>query len=180
MSDNPYIKNINLLRGDIAEQDVGAVVSLITQNMEFRGSINQRLQDAAGEDLKAFLDKHVFQPKAADVYAVPGFNLPAKNIIFAIRPEWKDDWDRKEKDLIECCRKALVLAKCMQLQSIAYPPLASGVHGYGKERAARLVIQGILDRLDGAFDEVRIVVPDDETYQIYYDRLLSLGWPGQD
>lgn len=111
-----------------------------------------------------------------DVYALPGFGLPARHIIYAVRPNWRDDWDREEKDLILCCRKAIVLAKCMLLSRIAFPPLAAGKEGFPPDRAARYLIAGILDRLDDRLKEIRIVVPNADLYRVYLERLVALGW----
>lgn len=172
---NPYINQIRLIEGDIAAQDVDAIVSLIPQDLEFSGRINARLMQASQANLDAFILDNIYQPMVGDVYAVPGFALQARHIIFAVRPVW-EDWNREDKDLILCCRKAMVLAKCMLLNRIAFPPLASGKEGYPPERAARLMISGILDRLDDRIKEIRIVVPDADLYKIYLDRLVALGW----
>lgn len=173
---NPFINQIRLIEGDIATQDVDAIVSLIPQNLEFSGRINTHLMQASQANLDNFILDNIFQPMVGDVYAIPGFALPARHIIVAVRPSWRDDWDREGKDLILCCRKAMVLAKCMLLNRIAFPPLAAGKDGFPLERAARYMIAGILDRLDERMKEVRIVVPDADLYKIYLDRLVSLGW----
>ncbi|MCD8525706.1 MAG: macro domain-containing protein [Alphaproteobacteria bacterium] len=178
MTIHPYINHIRLVQGDIASQDVEAIVSLIPQDLEFSGRINERLMQASQANLDNFILENIYQPMVGDVYAVPGFALQARHIIFAVRPRWRDDWDREGKDLILCCRKAMVLAKCMLLGRIAFPPLASGKEGFPPERAARYLIAGILDRLDDRLKEIRIVVPDDALYKVYLDRLVSLRLEG--
>ncbi len=176
---NPYIDRIRLIQGDITQQKADAVISLIPQDLEFSGKINNALQKASGVNLDEFILENVYKPTPYDVYAVPGFNLPCKNIIFAVRPNWREDYERNDKDLVLCIRKALVLAKCMLLTSIAIPPLSSSAkRGYGKSRAARLLIQGILDRLDEKISTVTIVCPDAETFAAYRERLLLKGWHG--
>lgn len=173
---HPFINTIRLVEGDIAAQDVDALVSLIPQNLEYGGRINTRLMQASQANLDGFILDNIYQPLVGDVYAVPGFALPARHVIFAVHPNWKDDWDREGKDLILCCRKAMVLAKCMLLSRLAFPPLAAGKEGFPPERAAKYMIAGILDRLDERIREVRIVVPDAALYKIYLDRLVALGW----
>jgi O-acetyl-ADP-ribose deacetylase (regulator of RNase III) len=79
---------------------------------------------------------------------------------------------------LHACRKALETAREMSLKSLSIPPLASGKHGYPKPRAARLIVQGIDDRLDGSLDEVRIVCRAAETLRIFRDRLYEHGWAG--
>lgn len=175
---NPYMDRIKLVMGDICEQEVGAVITLIPQSLEYTGAINKAIFKNAGEEMDEFVLDNMYKPKAGDVYAVPGFNLPCKNIIFAVRPNWKSDFEREDKHLTACIRKSIVLAKCMLLGSIALPPLASGKHGFGKGRAARLMIQAIIDRLDERVDEVRVVCNDQETFDIYKKRLKEKGWRG--
>lgn len=175
---NRYIDKIELVLGDICDQDVGAILTIIPTTLEYKGRINQAIVKRAGEDLDAFILENMYQPKAGDVYAVPGFNLPCRNIICAVRPNWKSDFDREDKHLVTCIRKSIVLAKCMLLGSIAIPPLASSRSGFGKKRAARLLIQSIIDRLDERIDLVRIVCSDQETLNVYKERLIAKGWRG--
>ena len=175
---NAYINRIKLVLGDISKHEADAIVSLLPQNLELKGNINKSLMNAAGDDLDAFILENIYKPKAGDVYAVPAFNLPCKNIIFSVRPNWRSDFDREDKHLVMCVRKAIVLAKCMLLSTIAFPPLASGKSGYGKGRAARILIQSIIDRLDERVGEVHIVCPDKKTYDVYKERLIAKGWRG--
>ena len=175
---NPYLHKIRLVRGDITGQEVDAIVSLLPPSLDFTGSINKALLNKAGQQLDEFVLENMYQPKAGDIYAVPAFDLPCRNIIFSVRPPWRSDFEREDKHLVICVRKAMVLAKCMLLPKIAFPPLASGKKGFPKQRAARLLIQGIIDRLDEQSGEIRIVCPDDETGRIYKERLTAAGWRG--
>lgn len=175
---NVYLDKIRLIRGDIAEVEADAIFSLLPHSLEYSGSINQGLFNSAGPQMDEFVLEHIYQPRIGDVYAVPGFNLLAKNIIFSFRPPWRNDFDREDKHLVSCVRKAMVLAKCMLLRKVAIPPLAAGKHGYGPRRSARLVLQGVMDRIDNQFEEVIIVCIDDVTYNAYRERLVAMGWNG--
>jgi O-acetyl-ADP-ribose deacetylase (regulator of RNase III) len=168
---NPYLNRIKIVLGDISDQEVDCIAGLLPPNLAIDGAINSSILARAGNDLDEFILEHIYQPKPGDVYAVPGFNLPCRNILFAIRPKWKSDFEREDKHLVMSVRKIMVLAKCMLQTRIAFPPLASGKNGFAKQRAARLLIQGIADRLDEPISEVRIVCPDAETLGIYTERL---------
>lgn len=173
---NPCLQKIRLVRGNLAEQEVDALVSLIPYTLEHTGAINEALFEAAGPALDDFILEHIVKPKVGDVYAVPGFNLSARHVIYTFRPLWKDDFDREDKHVLAAVRKAMVLSKCMVLGRIAFPPLGAGKKEYGPARSARIVVQGILDRIDESFQEVRIVCDDDETYAAYRERLIKIGW----
>ncbi len=166
------------MQGDIAEQYLGGVVSLIPQNLEYRGEVNSALLKAAGEKLDKFILENVSKPRLGDVYAVPGFDLPCEHILFGITPNWRTEFDREDRHLLVVLRKAIELAADMNLRTLALPPLASGKNGFPKQRAARLILQALEDRLNNDFDEIRIVCQAAQTLEVFRDRLESIGWSG--
>jgi len=170
---NPYLKRLQVVRGSIIEQNVDAIVTLIPQTLEYRGAINQLIQKAAGEKIDVFIQENVVHPRAGDVYAVPGFDLPCKHIFFCVVPVWRDEWDRHNSQLLNASRKAMELASRMSLKTIAFPPIGSGSHGFPKARAVRLIVQGITDRLDKKFEQVQIVCQKAETQQLFEERLRA-------
>ena len=168
---NPYLDRIHVLHGDVTDQDVDAVISVIRQDLEYRGSINAALLEKAGEQLDEFILEHVYKPQVGDAYAVPGFDLPCTNLIFAIMPVWKDDFAKQERDLLNAVRKAIELATSMNLQTLAIPPIVSGTSGFPKARAARLIVQGIEERLTKGIREVRITCSEKDLCRIFKERL---------
>ncbi len=172
---NPYLSRIKPVVGDITRQDADAIVSFLPQDLEYRGAINAAILAAAGQKMDDFVLEHIYRPRPGDVYAVPGFELPCKHILFGIMPVWRSDTDREDKHLLIACRRAMEMARVMSLSTIAFPPLASGRHGYPKARAARLMLQGIFERMDELIAEVRIVCPDEETLRIFSERLGAYG-----
>lgn len=175
---NPFLDRIKLIQGDITNQDVDAIVSLLPQTLDYRGEINTSILAACGQQLDEFILEHVTEPVYGDIYAVPGFNLRCKHIFFCIIPPKRTDFDRDDRFLLGSARKAMELARDMGLKTIAFPPMGSGKNSFPKPRAARLILQGIIDRLDNNFDDVRLVSLKGETRQIFHERLLQIGWQG--
>ncbi|GJL85227.1 MAG: hypothetical protein DHS20C02_10020 [Micavibrio sp.] len=175
---NPLSGRIKLVQGNIAQQDVDAIISLIPQNLEYRGQVNNELLKDAGEQLDEFILENIYKPRVGDVYAVPGFGLPCEHVLFGITPDWRNDFDREDGHLLKVLRKTLELARGMGLTRIALPPLASGKNGFPKQRAARLIVQAIENRLDEDFDEIRIVCVADRTLRVFEERLQAVGWTG--
>lgn len=171
---NPYLDRIKVLQGNLAEQTVDAVVTLIPHTLEYRGALNAEILKKAGVRLDKFVLEHVVQPKSGDIYAVPGFDLPCRHIFFCVVPVWKDDFDRHEKHLLNATRKAIELAQDMGLKTMAFPPLGSGHRGFPKQRAVRLIVQGLEDRLDDRLEEVRITCLGDQTVCLFEERLKGL------
>ncbi len=155
-------------------QSVGAIVTLIPRTLEYRGSLNQAILNAAGEELDQFVLDHIIQPRIGDIYPVPAFRLPCQHIFFCVVPVWRDrdDFERYDRDLVNACRKAMDLARALSLKTLAFPPLGMGRHGFPKPRGVRLMLEGILSRLNSDIEEVRIVCKSKKTVHLFQDRLV--------
>lgn len=171
---NPFLDKVKIVQGDIAQQDVDAIAIVIPQNMEFRGSLNGSVQAACGRNLDEFILENIYKPRAGDVYAIPAFGLPARHILVGVLPYFRTDFDRTEGHLSGISRKIMELARCMLLRRVAVPPLAMGKNGYPKAKGARLILQGVTDRLEENFEDVRIVCSDAETVEIFKRKMLAL------
>lgn len=174
----PFLDRIRILQGDIVDQEVDAIVILIPQTLEYRGSINESVQLASGENIDEFILDNIYKPKSGEVYALPANGLRAKHILVGVMPHYRTDFDMNPSDLSNVIRRVMELARCMLLTSIAFPPLASGRHGFPKAKSARLVCQGITDRLEESFEDIRIICSDEKMLEAYDGKLRVLGWEG--
>ncbi len=171
-SNHHLMDRIKLVKGDlVAQTGVDALVSTIRTDMLMEGSLNQALLKQAGARLDEFLLEHIYKPRAGDVFAVPGFSLVAKHVIYVVMPMVDPGIDHEDRDLLRCYRHALELARRMKLTSIAFPVLGTGRDKYPVNRAVRLAVQGIMDRMCDGFAEIRIVCNRDETYRAFAERL---------
>ena len=171
-SNAKLMQRIRVVPGDITKQDdVDAIVSAIKTNMDVSGSLNQSLIKAAGHNFDNFILENIYKPKAGDVYAVPGFNLPVEHVLFVVTPPLKDTFERDDVYLLRSYRQPLKMAANMKLKKIAFPALGTGKDGYPPERAARLAIRGIMDRMSDDFAEVRIVCDQEKTFGAFSERL---------
>ncbi len=177
---NPFLDRIRIFQGDITAQDVDAIVVLIPQTLEYRGSINESVQNASGTSVDEFILDNIYRPKVGEVYALPAFGLPAKHILVGVMPKYRTDFDMNPSDLSNVIRRVMELARCMLLTSVAFPPLASGKKGFPKAKSARLVCQGITDRLEESFEDIRIVCKDEKMLDIFDGKLRVLGWEGEE
>ena len=174
----PFIDRIHLIHGDITMQDSDAIAMVIPQDLDFSGSINNSIREAAGYDIDEFILEHIYKPKVGEVYALPAGNLKVKHILVAIMPYYRTEFDQNDSHLSGAVRRIMELARCMLLSSISFPPLFSGGNGFPKPRAARLVCQGINDRMQETFEDVRIVCLEDQSIEIFDRKLRVLGWNG--
>lgn len=174
----PFLERVHLVQGNIADQSVDAICMVMPQNLDFKGEINEAIRARCGHDLDSFILDNIYKPRAGEVYALPAFNLPSKHILLGIMPRYRTEFDMKDSDLAQVTRKMMELARCMLLKSIAFPPMGSGKNGFAKPKAARLIVQGITDRMEDTIEEVRIVCDKPEMADILESKLHVLGWKG--
>lgn len=178
----PFLDRIHLvLEKDAAiagDSGLDAIVSLISKDLDFSNVYLQRLSAAARVDLDEFILEHVYRPKTGDVYALPGFELPYRNILLGIMPRYKADFERQDYHLSGVCRKLMELSRSMFLRRVTFPFLGPAF-GFPKPRSARLMLAGISDRMTIEFDAVNIVCPDQEIYDLFAVRLEMMGLPQQ-
>ncbi len=175
---NLFLDRISLIQGDITEQQVDAIAILISQRMDFSGSLNQSVMRACGHDLDGFILDNIYKPKIGEVYALPAFDLPARHILLGVMPHYRTEFDMNDSDLSGVVRKIMELARCMLLTKIAIPALGSGKKSFPKAKAARLVTKGIVDRMEESFEDVRIVCNDKQKLEIFSQKLKTIGWNG--
>ena len=178
-SNRDLINKIRLIEGDLTQQgDVDAIVASMSTGLKIDGSLNQALIRAAGQQFDDFIVENIYKPRPGDVVEVPSFNLPAPRVFFAITPEWRDSLDFEDRDLIRCYRWAMQLAERMKLKRLAFPALGTGHKKYPLRRAARLGVQGIMDRMSPGFEEIRIVCNRREQYDAFTEWLRYYGHHG--
>lgn len=167
---NLYMNRVRLVLGDITKQDTDAILTVIPQTLDYRGSLNESIMDASGQALDRFILDNVIKPRPSDIYAFPGFDMPCKHLFVYIVPNWRTEFDRREKFLSYAARRAVELCREMDLTSISIPMIGAGQGCFPKARAARFIAQGVTDRLHEGIKEVRIVCQDEDTLALFKDR----------
>lgn len=169
-----FIDRINLVQGSIVEQGVDVLAMVMPRNLDFCGGINEAIARGAGYDVDGFILDNIYRPDIAKVYALPGGELAAENILLGIIPYYRSDIDIQERDLLNAVRSIMEIAGSLSFRSIAFPPLASGRKLFPKRKAARLIIKGIIERMHEGMEEVRLVCLDQDSYAIFEERLSSI------
>ena len=85
-----------------------------------------------------------------------GGGLPAKHVIHTVGPIFGRHDGREPELLAACYRNSVGLALEHGLSSIAFPAISTGVYGYPKQEAAK-VVASTLDKLDPGKIKIRLV-----------------------
>lgn len=164
-------RRIRISVGDALETSGDALVTVIPETLRIHRPFNQRLIARAGEALDEFIVEHIYRPHPGDAFAVPGFGLKTPHVLFTVVPDWKSDFEKEDRHLLNCYRSALDMAARMGLKRLVFPDFLAGEGEFPDGRAIRLAVQGIMDRLRDPVEDVLIVCGRQDVVDAYQDRL---------
>ncbi|WP_433664132.1 O-acetyl-ADP-ribose deacetylase [Nocardia sp. CA-128927] len=150
-----------LVRGDITEQDVDAVVNAANSSLLGGGGVDGAIHRKGGpailaacRDLRAsHYGKGLATGKAV---ATTAGNLPARWVIHTVGPVWSAQDDRSEL-LASCYRESLRVADELGARTVAFPAISTGIFGWPIDDGARIAIETVR-ATDTTVQEVRFVL----------------------
>ncbi|OEU96606.1 O-acetyl-ADP-ribose deacetylase [Streptomyces oceani] len=164
---------ITLVRGDITEQPVDAVVNAANSTLLGGGGVDGAIHRKGGPEILA--ECRALRagrlggglPTGSAVATSAG-RLPARWVIHTVGPVWSTKEDRSA--LLESCyRESLQVARDVGARTVAFPAISTGVYRWPKADGARRAVTTVRAKVAaaGAFDEVRFVVFDQDTHDAY-------------
>lgn len=141
---------IQFVQGDITTEEVDAIVNAANEHLQHGGGVAWAISKRGGPTIQKESDEWV-QTKGTVEHAHPawtsGGQLPARYVIHAVGPVWgRGDEDTK---LSEAVTGSLRVADELDLKTVAFPAISTGIFGFPKERAAKV----ILETIESYFDE---------------------------
>ncbi len=134
------------LQGDITTLKVDAIVNAANSSLLGGGGVDGAIHRVAGKELLAAC-RHLQGCNTGDAKATPGFNLPARYVIHTVGPVWRGGQQQEPELLASCYRRSLHVAQTLQVESIAFPCISTGVYGYPLELAAEIAVTTVAQHL---------------------------------
>ncbi|HNI45859.1 MAG: O-acetyl-ADP-ribose deacetylase [Chitinophagales bacterium] len=161
---------INILKGDITEIMVDAIVNAANTSLLGGGGVDGAIHRKGGgkilEECRAIRNKQGGCQTGEAVYTSGG-NLPAKYVIHTVGPVWNGG-DNGEHDLLKnCYTNTLKIAEQLGVKTIAYPNISTGIYKFPKELAAQIAIRAVEEFQTEIIESVFFVCYDDENHKIY-------------
>ena len=166
---------IHLIKGDITQMKVDAIVNAANNSLMGGGGVDGAIHRAGGpqilQECKEYVRNYGELP-TGEAMITSGGNLPAQYVIHTVGPVWRGG-NSREKELLEnAYYNSLNLAAEYGLKSIAFPNISTGVYGFPKDLAAEIALASVKDFLENHPDmDVYFVCFDDENYEIYKELL---------
>ena len=156
---------IQVFQGDITRVAVDAIVNAANSSLLGGGGVDGAIHRAAGPGLLAEC-RLLGGCKTGEAKATKGHNLPSRYVIHTVGPVWQGGGNGEELLLASCYRNSLEVASQLNLRSIAFPAISTGIYGFPKQNAARIAVQEVQAHARD-IESVVFVCFDSETAEIY-------------
>lgn len=168
MKDPTIRQHIEIIQGDITQQQVDAIVNAANRSLLGGGGVDGAIHRAAGPELLAETRTLGGCP-TGEARITKGYRLPAKYVIHTVGPVWRGGGHNEDTLLANCYRNSLKLAVENGIHTIAFPAISTGVYRFPLERATRIALNEVKRFLkqDDSIEKVIFVCFDRHTYDTY-------------
>lgn len=161
---------ITVVRGDITDQDVDAVVNAANSSLMGGGGVDGAIHRKGGpaileECKRVRAERYPDGLPTGEAVGTTGGDLPARWVIHTVGPVYAKGEDRSVL-LASCHVASLRVADELGARTVAFPAISTGVYGYPLEEAAPVAV-GAVRGTDTAVREVRFVLFDEAAYRAF-------------
>ena len=159
---------LRVVQGDLTTQPVAAIVNAANEQLQHGGGVAAAIVTAGGEVIQSESDEWVAEhgPVGPGRVAITSAGrLPARYVIHVVGPRYREGQDNEAllRQAVVAVLDAAALSGC---PTVALPAISSGVFGYPRADACRVIVSASrewLERRPGLISEVRLVGFDQET-----------------
>jgi O-acetyl-ADP-ribose deacetylase (regulator of RNase III) len=167
---------LELVEGDITQQDTEALVNAANEHLRVGGGVDGAINRAGGPKIQEEARKIGHCPTGQAVVTTGG-NLKAKYVIHTVGPIYRDGQHGEPELLASAYRESLKAASAKGIKSLAFPSLSTGVYGYPVPDAARVALATVKDYLaeHPEIELVRFVLFGHPTYTAFAEALQEIS-----
>ncbi len=174
--------SLRLIRGDITDQQVDAIVNAANSGLMGGGGVDGAIHRRGGPAIleaceQIRRDQYPKGLPTGQAVVTTGGALPARHVIHTVGPIWRGG-DRGEPALLaDAYRHSMQQAHQHGFRTVAFPSISTGIYGFPIQRAAPLALGTVADTVrhhPEAFDEIRFLLFSDEDYGVYEHALHRL------
>jgi len=161
--------DIILKKGDITAEPVDAVVNAANEYLQHGGGVALAIVRKGGRAIQQESNRQKLPLKVSDAVFTTAGNLPAKYVIHTVGPRQGEG--NEYKKIYDAVTNCLLLADKLNLKSIAFPAISSGVFGVPKDISAKAIISAAVDYTDAyqttGIRQITLVLFSDRDYNVF-------------
>lgn len=154
-----------IVRNDITKMQVDAIVNAASRLPRINAGVDAAIHKKAGPEL-LLARKEIGYIEPGSAAITPAFDLDAQFVLHAATPTWIDGLHGEAVALRNTYDKCLTLALENHCESIAFPLLASGNHGFPKSKALQVALAAFSEFLMEHEMQIYMVVFTKESVQL--------------
>jgi O-acetyl-ADP-ribose deacetylase (regulator of RNase III) len=164
---------VELVCGDITEQDTTAIVNAANARLILGGGVAGAIRTKGGPEIQKECDR-IGGTFVGGAVKTTGGNLKAKYVIHAVGPKMGEG--NEDEKLKNATLNSLKLADSENIKSIAFPAISTGIFGYPVERCSEIMLSNTLDylRKQTSLEKVVFCLFTDATYKVFEKHLKEL------
>ena len=170
---------LQLVTGDIADQDTDAVVTAAHWRLNKGTGTDGTIHTKGGPRIYEEC-RRIGGCPIGDAVITTGGDLRARHVIHAVGPVWRGGDEYEPELLASAYRRSLEVAVQQGLRSISFPSISTGAFVYPLRLAAPIALRTIiefLEREQHSLDEVRMVLysrENDRAYPIFAEAIQGI------
>jgi len=165
---------LELVEGDITQQDTEAIVNAANEQLRVGGGVDGAINRAGGPKIQEEA-RRIGRCPTGQAVITTGGNLKARYVIHTVGPIYHGGQQGEPELLASAYRESLKLASARGIKSLAFPSLSTGVYGYPVPDAARVALGTVKDYLaqHPEIELVRFVLFGKSTYEAFAKALAE-------
>ncbi|WEK68800.1 MAG: O-acetyl-ADP-ribose deacetylase [Candidatus Chryseobacterium colombiense] len=167
---------IELIKGDITKIKADAIVNAANSSLLGGGGVDGAIHRAGGKQILEQcieIGNRQGKCKTGEAVVTTAGNLPAKYVIHTVGPIWNGNEEKCSELLANCYKNSLKLAESLEVKTIVFPNISTGVYRFPKELAGIIAVDEVKNFKSRVIEKVIFVCFDDENEEIY-KKLLEI------
>jgi O-acetyl-ADP-ribose deacetylase (regulator of RNase III) len=165
-------RQLHIVQGDITLENVDAIVNAANSQLNHGGGVAGAIVKRGGTEIQsesnAWVREHGFVKHDSPAFTSAG-KLRSRYVIHAVGPVWGEG--NEDEKLRAAFWGSLRLGDSLQIRSIAFPALSTGIFGFPKSQAAEIFYRTVQEYFEefplSGLEIVRLTLFDQETVDIF-------------